>query len=72
MTSSFRRGFRTATDRTVTGLAVLATVLVIVPLIAIFVYLVIKGASSLNVAFFVQNPVPEGESGGGMANSIVG
>ena len=71
-TSSFRRGFRTATDRTVTGLAVLATVLVIVPLIAIFVYLVIKGASSLNVAFFVQNPVPEGESGGGMANSIVG
>jgi phosphate transport system permease protein len=47
-------------------------VLVIVPLIAIFVYLLIKGARSLNLAFFLQNPVPEGESGGGMANAIVG
>jgi phosphate transport system permease protein len=56
----------------VTGLAILATALVIVPLVAIFVYLVIKGASSLNLAFFTQNPVPEGEVGGGMANAIVG
>jgi phosphate transport system permease protein len=71
-TSSFRYGFRTATDHAVSGLAILATVLVIVPLIAIFVYLLIKGARSLNLAFFLQNPVPEGESGGGMANAIVG
>ena len=71
-TSSFRSKFRTATDRAVSGLAVLATVLVIVPLVAIFVYLLIKGVSSLNLAFFLQNPVPEGESGGGMANAIVG
>lgn len=70
--SSFRSELRAATDRAVTGLAVLATVLVIVPLVAIFVYLVYKGASSLNLAFFTQNPVPEGESGGGMANAIVG
>ena len=71
-TTSFRSGFRAATDRAVSGLAILATVLVIVPLVAIFIYLLIKGASSLNLAFFVQNPVPEGESGGGMANAIVG
>jgi phosphate transport system permease protein len=45
---------------------------VIVPLIAIFIYLIYKGANSLNLAFFTQNPVPEGESGGGMANAIVG
>lgn len=68
----FRSRWRGITDHAVTGLAVLATVLVVVPLIAIFVYLVYKGASSLNLAFFTQNPKPEGEPGGGMANSIVG
>jgi phosphate transport system permease protein len=56
----------------VTGLAILATMLVVVPLVAIFVYLLIKGASSLNLDFFIKNPAPEGESGGGMANAIVG
>jgi phosphate transport system permease protein len=71
-TSSFRSGLRTATDHAITGLAILATVLVVVPLIAIFVYLLIKGASSLNVNFFIKNPAPEGELGGGMANAIVG
>jgi phosphate transport system permease protein len=63
---------REQTDRLVTGLAVLATVLVVAPLVAIFVYLVFKGASSLNLAFFTQIPKPVGEVGGGMANAIVG
>ena len=54
------------------GLAILATVLVVAPLVAIFVYLVYKGASSLNLAFFTKIPKPEGEAGGGMANAIVG
>jgi phosphate transport system permease protein len=60
------------TDHVVTGLAVLATVLVVVPLIAIFIYLIIKGASSLNLDFFTQIPKAAGEPGGGMANAIVG
>jgi phosphate transport system permease protein len=63
---------RTGVDYLATGLAVLATVLVIAPLVAIFVYLIIKGASSLNLAFFTQTPKPVGEEGGGMANAIVG
>ena len=42
------------------------------PLAAILFYLVYKGASSLNLAFFTQVPAPVGEPGGGMANSIVG
>ena len=50
----------------------LSTILVIVPLAAIFVYLIIKGASSLNVDFFTKIPAPVGETGGGMANAIVG
>ena len=70
--SSLRSGWRTVADHTVTGLAIMATLLVILPLVAIFVYLLIKGASSLNLDFFIKNPVPEGESGGGMANAIVG
>jgi len=56
----------------VTGLAIVATALVILPLVAIFVYLLYKGASSLNFAFFTQMPKPPGELGGGMANAIVG
>jgi len=63
---------RTVADGAATGLAVLATILVVAPLIAVFVYLIYKGASSLNVDFFTKIPKPVGESGGGMANSIVG
>jgi len=63
---------RYAVNHLVTGLAVLSTVLVIAPLVAILVYLIYKGASSLNLAFFTQIPAPVGEEGGGMANAIVG
>jgi phosphate transport system permease protein len=59
-------------DDAATALAVLATIIVVLPLVAIFVYLIIKGASSLNLAFFIHVPVPVGEEGGGMANAIVG
>jgi len=70
--TSFRSKWRAFTDRMVTGLAILATLLVIAPLVAIFVYLILKGASSLNLAFFTQVPKPVGEVGGGMANAVVG
>ncbi len=73
-TSAFqlRSKIRTATDHLVTGLAILATLLVIAPLAAIFAYLIYKGAASLNWDFFTKVPAPEGELGGGMANAIVG
>ena len=63
---------RVITDGAVTILALLATLLVVAPLVAIFSYLVFKGASSLNLAFFTQMPKPPGEVGGGMANAILG
>ena len=50
----------------------LSTILVILPLAAILLTCSLKGASSLNLAFFTQIPKPVGESGGGMANAIVG
>jgi phosphate transport system permease protein len=67
-----RAHIRTATDGLASGLAILSTMLVILPLVAIFVYLIYKGASSLNWAFFTQGERPEGEMGGGMANAILG
>jgi phosphate transport system permease protein len=56
----------------VTALAVLSTVLVIAPLVAILVYLLYMGSKSLNLAFFTHIPAPVGEPGGGMANAILG
>ncbi len=64
--------WRSAMNYLISGLSILATILVILPLIAILCYLIYKGASSLNLAFFTQIPAPVGQEGGGMANSIVG
>jgi len=66
------RLFRMGVDHAVTGLAILATVVVLVPLAAILAYLLYKGASSLNLDFFTKIPAPVGENGGGVANAIVG
>jgi len=52
-----------------TGLAAFITVAV---LFFILGYLVYHGGTSINWAFFTKLPTPVGESGGGMANAIVG
>ncbi|MFT4112100.1 phosphate ABC transporter permease PstA [Silvibacterium sp.] len=70
--SAFHTLRRTATNHLATGLAILSTLLVVAPLVAVFAYLIYKGASSLNLAFFTQIPKPVGEAGGGMANAILG
>src|ERR1700680_3289238 len=63
---------RRITDHAMTGVAVLTVFVVLVPLFAIFAYLVYKGIGSINLAFLTQTPKPVGEPGGGMANAIVG
>lgn len=63
---------RRLTDHFMTGVAVLTVMLVLLPLIAIFGYLVYRGIGSINWAFLTQTPKPVGEEGGGMANAIVG
>jgi phosphate transport system permease protein len=63
---------RRVVDHVMTGAAVLTVILVLAPLIAIFGYLVYRGVGSINWAFLTQLPKPVGESGGGMANAIVG
>jgi phosphate transport system permease protein len=52
-----------------TGVAALAVVSV---LFLILGYLIYNGGKSLNWDFFTQLPKPVGETGGGMANAIVG
>ena len=63
---------RRVTNHLMTGVAVLTVVLVLVPLFAIFAYLIYRGVGSINWAFLTQTPKPVGEAGGGMANAIVG
>jgi len=63
---------RQMTDYFFTGLAASLSVIVVSALIAIFAYLVLKGAGSLNLSFLTQTPKPVGETGGGMANALLG
>jgi phosphate transport system permease protein len=63
---------RRAVSGLMTGLTVVAAILALLPLFAIFADLVLRGAGSINWDFFVKNPAAAGESGGGVANAIVG
>ena len=64
--------WRSFKDKLMVGLAGMATLLVLLPLVAIFGYLVYRGIGALNWNFLTKIPKPVGESGGGMANAIVG
>ena len=48
------------------------TLAVLIPLVLIFAHIVKMGISSITVVFFTQIPKPTGETGGGMANGMVG
>ncbi|HLW84183.1 MAG TPA: phosphate ABC transporter permease PstA [Candidatus Sulfotelmatobacter sp.] len=63
---------RRLTDHAMTGIAILTVIVVLVPLVAIFGYLLFRGLASVNWAFLTQTPRPPGEVGGGVANGIVG
>ncbi|HMA43504.1 MAG TPA: phosphate ABC transporter permease PstA [Gemmatimonadales bacterium] len=63
---------RRARSIAMTGVVAALALLAILPLLLIFADLVHKGASSIDWNFFVKSPVPAGETGGGVANAIVG
>jgi phosphate transport system permease protein len=67
-----RRVWRRIKDRLMVGLLYAAALIAVLPLVLILLNLVIKGAGSLNWAFFTKMPVPAGEVGGGVAHAIVG
>ncbi|WP_157451146.1 phosphate ABC transporter permease PstA [Deinococcus puniceus] len=54
------------------GIILLATIAVVAPLILIFLYLLREGVGALNLDFFTKTPAPEGETGGGLLNAIMG
>jgi phosphate transport system permease protein len=55
-----------------TALCTCAVIVALVPVVLIFFFVVQQGLSSLDWNFFTKMPVPPGEVGGGMANSIAG
>lgn len=59
-------------SRVMTGLIVALSSIAVLALVLILGNLLVKGASSIDWAFFTKSPVPAGQSGGGVANAIVG
>ena len=69
---TFHHARRRATSVIMTSLCTLAVVLALVPVVMILTFVISKGAGAINWAFFTELPKPVGETGGGMANAIVG
>jgi phosphate transport system permease protein len=67
---SFAR--RKLTDQVVRTACVLAAVVALIPLVSVLYYVAVRGAGGLGLDFFTELPKPVGETGGGMANAIVG
>src|SRR5205809_6696343 len=63
---------RRVVNGAVTCAAAGSVILVLIPLVAVFGYLVYRGIGSVNWAFLTQTPKPVGAAGGGMANAIAG
>jgi len=66
------RALRRAFGAAMTGATYGAAALAILPLAAILGMLIVKGAGSLDLAFFTKSSVPLGEMGGGFAHAIAG
>lgn len=67
-----RRLRRRVVSGTMTALVAVLSFVAVLALVLILGHLVAKGASSVDWNFFVKNPLPAGQSGGGVANAIVG
>lgn len=67
-----RKSRRNAVNNVMLTLCSVCAFLTVSTLFLILGYLVYHGAKSLNPSFFTQLPVGEGQTGGGIANSIVG
>lgn len=69
---SRNRRRRRVTNAIATSAIIAAGIGVIVPLLAILLFLLIRGLPALNLDLFVKSPGPTGIAGGGIKNSIVG
>ena len=67
-----RDRWRRAVSHTILVLCGLSVLVALVPLILVLFYVLSQGLTSLSISFFTEMPKPVGETGGGMANAIVG
>jgi phosphate transport system permease protein len=63
---------RKAVNRTVEAVCTVATAFAVGVLLLVVISVLIKGIPAINLDFFTKNPAPFGQTGGGIANSIVG
>jgi phosphate transport system permease protein len=63
---------RNISSRLLSFLAGVFACMAVLPLIAVLIYILIKGVASLNIDLFTQLPPPPGRSGGGVGNAILG
>jgi phosphate transport system permease protein len=66
--SRWRRG----QGRLCEALCVVAALIGVGMLFVIFAYVAMQGIGALNLAFFTAMPAPAGETGGGVANAVIG
>ncbi len=69
---AFHSGWRKFKSAAVSAVCLVAAMLVVAPLGLVLFHLVTLGAKSVDWHFFTNLPAPSGETGGGMANAIVG
>lgn len=72
MTEASRLKSRHIVNNVMLGLTGVFTIFIASVLLFILGYLFVNGARNLDWAFFTELPKPTGETGGGMANAIVG
>lgn len=69
---TFRDYRRRALSALMIGLSVLSVIAALIPVAMILFFVVGKGIGAINLDFFRHMPKPVGETGGGMANAILG
>jgi phosphate transport system permease protein len=67
-----RTTVRKAWSSAFVGFCALSVLLALVPLALVLFFVVSQGIQAINLDFFTKMPKPVGETGGGMANAIVG
>lgn len=63
---------RKLVNRGMEGIATLASLLAVAVLALVVGSVIVKGSGAINLDFLTHDPVPFGQTGGGIANSIVG
>ena len=64
--------YRMGKSRFIQGLIIFFAFLITVPLLLIIIYIFKEGVTKINWTFLTKIPKPVGESGGGIANALIG